>query len=650
MSEYGNHDDINKRARANNGFKDPIYFVTEAERNVAGLRKILTDHPQIRFVSLAAVDLGGNDTDEKIPSSRFLKNIEEILSGGVQTDGSSVVLPGIATLNDGKVDLIADSSVNWFVDYNHEFADPDTGFPVGTLRIPSFLKHRDLLVDSRAILKKAMESVPKRIVLLLQQNEGLCTELGIEGAAVKDIRLYAATELEFWVRTPGVKMETERLSVSQILQESYWKRTKGPVRSALEHALILLEKYSLAPEMGHKEVGGIKATLSGQGQFGDIMEQLEVDWKYAEALQAADNELLARIVIKEVFRRHGLEVTFLAKPMDGVAGSGEHTHISMMAVMADGRVRNLFTPRDPKKNFLSPLGWGALMGLLRNYEAVGPFVTSTNDAFERLKPGFEAPVSIVTSIGHEVGLPSRNRTVLAGLVRDLSNPAATRFEVRSPNPHTNTYLAVAAFYQAMLDGMTYAAQSGKTAVQLQAELCKPAGAEHPYLEKDRAYRTEEDVFEHYSEEERRRLFGKPPATAWETLENLEKYPQKTKVLYTDDVFTPKIIAAHHKAALTRWVMELCNRIVPNNAEFVLGCTQVHDGHNELDARRWAEIQNLRHRLMRDDLKQKSIFTLIREATEQKDYPTASRLQQEMERLMEDLRERYRQYRRNIMLT
>jgi glutamine synthetase len=239
---------------------------------------------------------------------------------------------------------------------------------------------------------------------------------------------------------------------------------------------------------------------------------------------------------------------------------------------------------------------------------------------------------------------------LAGLVRDLSNPLATRFEVRSPNPHTNTYLALSAFYQAMVDGMNYTARSGKSALHLQEELCKPAGVAHPYLEKDRIYRTEEDVFEHYSEEERRRLFGKPPATVWETLENLDKYPQKAEVLCTDDVFTAKIIAAYHKATLTRWVMELCNRIVPNNAEFVLSCAQAHDGPNELDSRRWAEIQSLRHRLMRDDLKQKSIFTLIREATEQKDYPAASRLQQEMERLMQDLRKLYRNYRRNIILS
>ena len=180
----------------------------------------------------------------------------------------------------------------------------------------------------------------------------------------------------------------------------------------------------------------------------------------------------------------------MAKPIDGVAGSGEHTHVSIMALMADGKRRNLFASREPQSEFLSPLGWGALMGLLRNYEAVGAFVTASNDAFNRLKPGFEAPVCIVASVGHDVTMPSRNRTVLAGLVRDTANPMAARFEVRAPNPHTNTYLAVAAFYQAMLDGMAWAAASGRSSKELEADFSKAPGVPHPYLEKDRAYRSE----------------------------------------------------------------------------------------------------------------------------------------------------------------
>ena len=77
---------------------------------------------------------------------------------------------------------------------------------------------------------------------------------------------------------------------------------------------------------------------------------------------------------------------------------------------------------------------------------MNPFITSTTDSLIRLKPGFEAPVSIVTSLGHSPNEKGRNRTILCGLIRDLDNPYATRFELRSPNPYTNTYTAIALIY------------------------------------------------------------------------------------------------------------------------------------------------------------------------------------------------------------
>jgi glutamine synthetase len=400
--------------------------------------------------------------------------------------------------------------------------------------------------------------------------------------------------------------------------------------------------------MGHKEVGGVKATVSGAGGFDDIMEQLEVDWKYASALQAADNELLARIVIKETFRRYGLEVTFMAKPIDGVAGSGEHTHVSIMAVTRDGKRKNVFAPCDMAQDYLSPLGWGALMGLLRNYEAVGAFVSASNDAFNRLQPGFEAPVCIVAAVGHEVSLPSRNRTVLAGLVRDAAQPLATRFEIRAPNPHTNTYLAVAAFYQAMLDGMSWAAASGKSAKELESEFSKKAGVAHPYLERDRAYRSEADVFEHFSADERDRLFGKPPATVWEALGNLEKYPKKAAALAADGVFAPAILESYRRATLLRWTMELSNRIIPENAKVVKACERL-EGENRLDAQRWRKIRALRDALARDEVGRKSLFSRVREAVAKQDYAKTSDLQLQMAAKMKELTALYQAYRQNIEL-
>ncbi len=106
---------------------------------------------------------------------------------------------------------------------------------------------------------------------------------------------------------------------------------------------MLLEWYGFNPEMGHKEVGGVKAHLTGSGSLDHIMEQLEIDWKFSSSMQAGDNELFARIFIKEVFRLHGLEASFMAKPMEGVAGSGEHVHVNATARLKNGRRINLFS-------------------------------------------------------------------------------------------------------------------------------------------------------------------------------------------------------------------------------------------------------------------------------------------------------------------
>ncbi|MDO4545860.1 MAG: glutamine synthetase, partial [Bacillota bacterium] len=78
------------------------------------IEKTLRDHPEVKFVSLVGIDVGGHDTDEKIPVEEFLKDIPKFLESGVQTDGSSVVLPKIAELNNAKVDIIPDVTVNWF--------------------------------------------------------------------------------------------------------------------------------------------------------------------------------------------------------------------------------------------------------------------------------------------------------------------------------------------------------------------------------------------------------------------------------------------------------------------------------------------------------------------------------------------------------
>lgn len=628
-----------------------LLYVIPAETSKVEMLNLLKTHPEIRFVSLVGIDLAGNDTDEKIPMSLFLKDTDDFFAGSaVQTDGSSVVLTGIATLNNAKVDMLADPSVNWFVDYNFENIDEQTGKPVGTLRIPAFLVHNALRVDSRSILAQSLEYVKSELMTLLKKQSKIEGLDNVKVDDIDDIVFTSATELEFWVKTPANRAEVAELSASQVMQEQYWQRTRGEVRTAMEQAVTMLANYGLEPEMGHKEVGGVKAQIDETGHLTHVMEQLEIDWRFSTPLQCADNELQARIIIREVFRENGLEVTFKAKPIIGVAGSGEHTHFGIAAKLKSGKIVNLFSPSDMKKDFLSAIGYGAIMGLLKNYEVVNPFVTSTNDSLNRLKPGFEAPVCIVTSLGHTPAVPSRNRTILAGLVRDINNPMATRFELRAPNPYTNTYIALSALYLTLLDGVKSAIESGKSTDELLAELSKDAGTPGFYLETDRAYRSEHDVFEDYTEEERDRLFGKPPATVLENMENLKKYPEKTAVLKAGNVLRQEIIDAFVAGALTRWKTELLKRIIPENLQIVKDCQCLHDANTaaDYDLYSWEKIQSLRVYLAKDTFAQKSLFTRIEEAIIAGDYKIASDLQIEMSEKVNELKAAYSKYKKNMI--
>jgi glutamine synthetase len=628
--------------------KDLVYIIPKEEHSEESLKKILAEHPEIKFISLVGVDLAGNDTDEKIPVKAFLDDIYTFLNGAVQTDGSSVALPGIASLNNAKIDIVADLEVNWFVDYNYEFIDEETGKPVGTLRIPSFLYHEGKAVDSRCILKNSINYFKDTLLDMFKKYPSSLEVYGIKYEEIEDLVPTSATELEFWVKTPDEKAVVEELSTSQVLQEQYWTRTKGAVRTAMEQSLILMEKYGLGPEMGHKEVGGVKAKMDESGRLTHIMEQLEIDWKYATSVQAADNELLVRTLVKEVFRRNGLDVTFLAKPIDGVAGSGEHTHIGMALKLKNGKRINLFNAT--REHFMSPIGYASVMGILKNYEVINPFVSATNDSLRRLKPGFEAPVCIVTSLGHSVDMPSRNRTILIGLIRDKENPLATRFELRAPNPHTNTYLCLATLYMAMMDGIKYAIESGKSDDELLAELSKKPGENADYLEKERAYRSEEDVFEDFSNEEREQYFGKAPATIFENLSAFNKYPEKLNSLKAGDVLNDKLVNSFRLAVTKRWLTEISGRIIANYSDEIRSYKLIHslDKALDLDVSNWMAINNLRYYLMKDTYTAKSLFTRIKEAIEDRNYELVSTLQLEVDARMKELRERYTNYKKNLL--
>jgi len=614
------------------------WVVPKQYRSGESLKSFLVANPEIRFVSLAGVDFLGNDTDERIPVRHFIENMENIFSGGIQTDGSSVNLPGIATLSDAKIDFIIDTSARWFVDHNYDSL-MDDGKPVGTLRIPIFFKHHEKMCCSRSVLKKSCEYVEREFLKLFEDHPTLLPE-NIKVEDIKKIQYTLGTELEFWVRTTLDDVPARELEVSQMLKESYWKRTKGQVRTCLEKALEMLENYGFEPEMGHKEVGGIKGTISPTGKLSNVMEQMEINWRFSDPITACDNELFARIIIKEVFRRHGLEVTVMAKPVDGVAGNGEHMHVGIIAELKNGGKINLFAP-EKQELFLSRFGYGSLMGVLKNWGVINPFVSHSNSALKRLKPGFEAPVSVAASLGASPENPSRNRSVLVGLVRG-DNPLSVRFEVRAPNPHTNSYLAMSSFLIAMLDGVKYSAS--KSGEELDREIHKNQGDDADYLENNRIYICEKDLFEEFSAYERELLFGKSPSTVYEVISEIETMPE----LYKGSPLSSAVVRSFYLSALRKWEIELMEKEIPEIRNDIRSIKRMIVGENEFDVRNWESVESIKNLIAKDGLAQKSLITRLKEALNKEDYAKASSLFLELQRVFCELKEAWGIYRSNII--
>jgi glutamine synthetase len=184
---------------------------------------------------------------------------------------------------------------------------------------------------------------------------------------------------------------------------------------------------------------------------------------------------------------------------------------------------------------------------------------------------------------------------------------------------------------------------------LLAELSKEAGEEAGYLEKDRAYRSEEDVFEDYTADERNRLFGAPPATVWDNLSALDKYTDKREAITSSGAFTDAIIEAFKEGALTRWKTELIARIIPENRDIVRAAKEIKSEYvTDQDAYNWNKINELRYYLAKDSIDEKSLFTLLINALNEGDYEMASGLQVEMYDRIEELKSLYDAYVKNII--
>lgn len=172
---------------------------------------------------------------------------------------------------------------------------------------------------------------------------------------------------------------------------------------------LTLERMGISPESSHHE--------EGPGQN-------EIDFRYSDALTAADNALTFRTIVETVARSNGLWADFGPKPMEEEPGNG--FHINMSVKSADGR------------NLLGSM----TSGVLEKISEITAFLNPVEDSYRRFG-GHKAPEYISWS--------RENRSQLVRI------PAAVgeyrRAELRSPDPAANPYLAFALLIYAGMYGI-----------------------------------------------------------------------------------------------------------------------------------------------------------------------------------------------------
>ena len=193
------------------------------------------------------------------------------------------------------------------------------------------------------------------------------------------------------------------------------------LRLFIDTAAEVLRGMGFANEKDHPEVAP---------------SQFEMNYSYAEAVIAADQVQLYKLLSRQVAARMDMTACFLPKPVTGVNGNGMHTNVSV------GRKgKNLFW-EEKGQDQLSQAGWDFIKRILSNGAEICLLLNSSVNSYRRLDPHFEAPNQIKASPidrGSMIRIP-------------LGNERSKRVEVRSIAPDANPYLAIYTIFKTGLEG------------------------------------------------------------------------------------------------------------------------------------------------------------------------------------------------------
>ena len=211
-------------------------------------------------------------------------------------------------------------------------------------------------------------------------------------------------------------------SFESISTSGYYHSLPGdPLRTFIDTAAEVQRAMGFGNEKDHPEVAP---------------SQFEMNYTYTEALIAADQVMLYKLICRQVANRYDMTASFLPKPVTGVNGNGMHTNISI----GKGDT-NLFHDGSGEEG-LSGYAWDFVERILTNALDLCLIMNPSVNAYRRLDPHFEAPNEIKASAidrGAMVRIP-------------IGNKRSARVEVRSIAPDANPYMAIYALLRTGLAG------------------------------------------------------------------------------------------------------------------------------------------------------------------------------------------------------
>ncbi len=341
----------------------------------------------VKFVELQFMDIEGMVKTVSISAGNLSRAIEE----GIVFDGSSIL--GYATIDES--DLRAHPDLNTFLIMPWTDDEIKTGRMICDIYDSGGNRFKG---DPRYILNKTMQKA---------------REMGYH--------FKTGPEFEFFL----FNLDDEgHPTTSPPDSGGYFDLMPLDVAERVrKECTLYFEKMGFSVEASHHEVA------SGQH---------EIDLRYGDAMDIADQILTLKYGIKTIAKLNGLHATFMPKPISGVNGTGMHIHQSLF----DEDGRNVFyDPSDPEG--LSDLARSFVAGILDHARETSSILASWVNSYKRLVPGYEAPVYISWS--------HLNRSALARIPDGRGK--STRVEVRNPDPAGNPYLQFSALLASGLDGI-----------------------------------------------------------------------------------------------------------------------------------------------------------------------------------------------------